>query len=1194
MTDVVVCSTVLDETAARNAAAARRLKELCADPAKRFFVFSNEHHKETYVEKKPGESPNDRNDRAIRHVAAFYKKLLDSQKAQDGKSLAALQQPTALSPPSAASPPPSSSSAVLSPLSSGLPRPVLLSDDAASRQLAAAAGVDALSTMAYARARASDAPGLADLVAASKEEERKSRLEERKAQGLDASEDDAATEAGAPKRPRSAQGARAGGRGSGAAEKGAASDATDGGGGSGGVLSAPSSASTPASSSSSRRASSRRASFPEHLSRALLTQGLRDGRFVQGTLRTSRFSRTEARVASDALDADVRVEGSLHMNRATDGDTVVVEILRKDEGDLGDKGGKGKSKGKGTDTVSDDPSNGEERPAHVATLDPEEDAGRGLGGPAGDAPRGRVVGILKRAWRERGYAASLLPPKEDLAAGAKAGTAAAHQQTPGSSSASASASGSASASASALSPPPPSTASSPSAWRDGAPIAVLAIPVDRRLPAVRLVTRQARSLRDQRIVISLDGWPADSEHPQGHYVRSLGAIGDREAETNVVLHEHDVNAAPFSAAVRACVPAVPWKVSEADLSEPGRRDLRSLVVCSVDPPGCRDVDDALHAREIFFDQLGDDVKDAVHASLLQLQRDEEREGGEGGKKGRGEELERGASGTEASMDVEAAETGAEEDAMDADEPADPTDGPARGSSAAPSPSTASKAAAQQRPRSASAYLSSTVPLTEVGVHIADVTKFVRPHTALDAEAATRCTTTYLVDRRIDMLPKELTEDICSLVGNVDRLAVSCLMVVHPPSARILGYSFTRSVIRSRAQLSYAEAQARMDDAGTHDEITVGLRELNRLARLLRAARFAAGALELASPEVKFSLEEGTNDPLDVGVYQLREANSMVEEWMLAANGRAAELSLRAFAACALLRRHPAPPPRQFDPLLRAARAVEVELDVSSSAALNKTLSKAENPNDPLFLKLLRVQATRCMTQAQYVGSADAATEQERWHYGLATALYTHFTSPIRRYADVVVHRLVLAAIGQDREGLPESLRAPDGVRDQADRLNERHRAAQLAGRASVDLYTLAFFGKREPRAADARVTAVRGRGELVVFVPKYGIEGVVRLEDAKGNEAEEEEEETKEERTSNVSSASRLSALFPGVSSPSAPFSYDEERQSVFDSRGQRLVRVFDKCAVKVAVQEGVGGRRWLQLQLVERSRIPKDELVAE
>ena len=351
---------------------------------------------------------------------------------------------------------------------------------------------------------------------------------------------------------------------------------------------------------------------------------------------------------------------------------------------------------------------------------------------------------------------------------------------------------------------------------------------------------------------------------------------------------------------------------------------------------------------------------------------------------------------------------------------------------------------------------------------------------MDDEAALRGTTVYLVQRRIDMLPKPLTEDICSLRGGEDRLTFSVVWEM-TQDAQIVSSTFTRALIKSTAALTYAEAQARMDDEKLDDELTLSLRRLLKLSRVLRTRRSERGALQLASPEVKFTIDAGTQDPLEVGMYQMREANQMVEEMMLLANISVAEKIVSHFSSCSLLRRHPVPPPRQFEPIIKAAASAGFVISVDTSKALADSLDAAIKTDDPYFNKLIRIMATRCMTQAVYFGSGDLGV-QEYHHYGLASPIYTHFTSPIRRYADVLVHRVLAAALGLDP--LPESSRDREGLRACSDNLNKRHHNAQMAGRASVELHTLIYFGPRKVMA-DARIMKVKENG-LIVFVPRYG------------------------------------------------------------------------------------------------------------
>jgi len=196
-----------------------------------------------------------------------------------------------------------------------------------------------------------------------------------------------------------------------------------------------------------------------------------------------------------------------------------------------------------------------------------------------------------------------------------------------------------------------------------------------------------------------------------------------------------------------------------------------------------------------------------------------------------------------------------------------------------------------------------------------------------------------------------------------------------------------------------------------------------------------------------------------------------------------------------------------------------------------------------------------MTQAVYFSSGEIS-KPEYYHYGLAAPLYTHFTSPIRRYADVIVHRILMAAIGL--KSLPDYLRDRPFIHDTVDNLNVRHRNARHAGRASVDLHTLIFFKEKEV-LADARVTRVKKNG-LIVFVPKFGIEGTVLLHDS-------------------------------GESGTQGALLFDEEAQILRRASDNKILyRIFDCCAVKIFVKEGIGRRRVLVLDLIPRESLPASE----
>lgn len=248
------------------------------------------------------------------------------------------------------------------------------------------------------------------------------------------------------------------------------------------------------------------------------------------------------------------------------------------------------------------------------------------------------------------------------------------------------------------------------------------------------------------------------------------------------------------------------------------------------------------------------------------------------------------------------------------------------------------------------------------------------------------------------------------------------------------------------------------------------------------------ALLLASPEIRFQCDSETNDPIEVKVKKMIDTNSMVEEFMLLANCSVAAKIEKEFPDYAMLRRHPSPPQTNFDPLIKAVRHQGFDIDTSSGKALADSLDRIVKDDNPYFNTMLRILATRCMLQAVYFISG-TLTKPEFFHYGLAAPIYTHFTSPIRRYADIIVHRLLAACIGADspyRELLDKTKNSL-----LCNNLNYRNRMAQYAGRASVALNTHLFFRNRTEEV-EGYVLFVR-KNALQILVPKYGLEGTLYL-----------------------------------------------------------------------------------------------------
>ena len=380
---------------------------------------------------------------------------------------------------------------------------------------------------------------------------------------------------------------------------------------------------------------------------------------------------------------------------------------------------------------------------------------------------------------------------------------------------------------------------------------------------------------------------------------------------------------------------------------------------------------------------------------------------------------------------------------------------------------------------------------EIGVHIADVTHFMKESTPLDLEASKRCTSVYLVDRRIDMLPKLLTENLCSLVGGEERYTFSVVWEV-TPECNVVSTEFTKGIIKSRSAMTYYTAQEMVDDKSNNTAIATSLKDLLKLSKILKKRRIEAGALTLASQEMKFTMDvQGNSNATDVQEYVHIPTMSMIEEFMLFANVAVATKIHQSFPQWACLRRHPAPAETSMDALNESLEAQKMPtLSLKSSLELANSLDCCNDKNDPYFNKLVRMLATRCMQQAKYFSSGEF-DKSLYWHYGLAMDIYTHFTSPIRRYADVIVHRQLAAAIGIGKRS--DQHMDADAMLELTTTMNSRNTSAQHAGRDSRNLYIGFVFDNfkdgREIPEEDGYVIRILDNG-VVVMVPRYGTEGV--------------------------------------------------------------------------------------------------------
>jgi len=379
---------------------------------------------------------------------------------------------------------------------------------------------------------------------------------------------------------------------------------------------------------------------------------------------------------------------------------------------------------------------------------------------------------------------------------------------------------------------------------------------------------------------------------------------------------------------------------------------------------------------------------------------------------------------------------------------------------------------------------------EVGVHIADVGYFIKEGSALDKEAARRATTCYLVDSRVEMLPKLLSQDLCSLHSNVDRLAFSVFWEMDEGANVVKPPRFERTVIRSVASLTYADAQSIIDDKSKDDEVAQGLRRLSRLAKRLRKKRLHQGALQLDSPDLTFTLDPETGLPTSMELYQMRDTNHMIEEFMLLANVSVGKHIHEAFPDSAMLRQHPAPNEKSFDRLNLLVKQFGFSFDVSTPLKFQNSVNACVLRDDPTFNQLVRLVALRLMQRASYFSAGSVKSKADFFHFGLATPIYTHFTSPIRRYADQIVHRMLASSLKLEPEG--DALRKGKRISEIAKVCNERSFNAKEAERKSQELHTLLFCRGRNIEEI-AYVTQVKANG-LELMIPRLGLESFMHVD----------------------------------------------------------------------------------------------------
>lgn len=401
---------------------------------------------------------------------------------------------------------------------------------------------------------------------------------------------------------------------------------------------------------------------------------------------------------------------------------------------------------------------------------------------------------------------------------------------------------------------------------------------------------------------------------------------------------------------------------------------------------------------------------------------------------------------------------------------------------------------------------------EVGIHIADVTHYIRPNDTIDKEALERGTSVYLVDRTVPMLPEVLSNNLCSLRPNEEKLTYSALFEM-TPKAQVVNSWFGKSIIKSDRRFAYEEAQYILEKAGltaepmdiapadipdnkparrvrgaaTEEQITEAVITLHKLAAILRKKRFSSGSISFDRPEMKVYVDEN-GKPVDVRRKVSREANWLIEEFMLLANKGVATFVTRGMKLkkpTFVYRVHDQPDTEKIQTLREFIKHFgysmgETKTGRDIAKELNKLLDKVKEKPECGAIEII---ALRSMAKAKY-------STDNIGHYGLGFQYYTHFTSPIRRYPDMMVHRLLSHYL---ENGKSENKQLFEGLCKQS---SDREQIAADAERASIKYKLTEFMQDKIGNIYDGTVSGVTEWG-LYVEIEPTKVEGMVSLRDIK-------------------------------------------------------------------------------------------------
>jgi ribonuclease R len=421
---------------------------------------------------------------------------------------------------------------------------------------------------------------------------------------------------------------------------------------------------------------------------------------------------------------------------------------------------------------------------------------------------------------------------------------------------------------------------------------------------------------------------------------------------------------------------------------------------------------------------------------------------------------------------------------------------------------------------------------EVGVHIADVSHYVKPGTPLEKEAFERGTSVYLVDRVVPMLPEKLSNGVCSLRPNEEKLTFSAVFKMNE-NAQVLDEWFGKTVILSDRRFAYEEVQQTIETG--EGEYLENIMVLHGMATILRDKRFKNGSINFGSEEVKFKLDE-KGKPIETYIKEQKEANHLIEEFMLLANKKVAEKIAKPGGKetpkTFVYRVHDEPNPEKLNTFVQFLKKLGYSLNVGSHQALAQSYNKLFNAiHGKGEEQMIETIAIRTMAKAYY-------STDNIGHYGLAFQNYSHFTSPIRRYPDLMAHRLLFSYLNGKKSA------NKNDIEEKCKHSSDMERRAVQAERDSVKYKQIEFMLDKKGQVFDGLISGVSKWG-VFVEITKSKSEGLIRFNNLKDDY-----------------------------------YLFDEENYRIIGRQHGYVYRLGD--AVKVLVKDVDMDKRQLELELVD------------